>query len=60
MPGRIRRGTWIDLPVPGLGTVRTLSTHSVVSLLGQPGLRRDAWADLRAIRRALDAPLAAK
>ncbi len=58
--GRIRRGTWIDLPVPGLGTVRTLSTHSVATVLGQPGLRRDAWADLRAVRRTLDAPLAAK
>ena len=58
--GRIRRGTWIDLPVPELSTVRTLPTHSVAALLGQPGLRRDAWADLRAVRRALDAQLAAK
>ncbi len=59
-PGRVRRGTWVDLPISGLGTVRTLPSHSVAALLGQPGLRRDAWADLRAIRRALDALLAAK
>lgn len=58
--GRVRRGTWVDLPVPGLDTVRTLSTHSVASLIGQPGLRRDAWADLRTLRRALDPLLAAK
>jgi DNA polymerase len=60
MSRRTRRGTWIDLPVPEIGSVRMLTTHGIAALLGQPGLRRDAWADLRALRRAQDALIAAK
>jgi DNA polymerase len=57
---RVRRGRWVEIPIPDLGPVRALPTHSIASLVNDPGLRRDAWADLRTLRRAIDALIAGK
>ena len=59
-PGRVRRGKWVALPGTGDVIVQALPTHSVESVLAQPALRREAWADLRAVRRALDGQIAGK
>jgi DNA polymerase len=48
------RGRWHSLEVPGLGNVPTLATLHPAYLLRQPGAKRDSWADLRLLRRALD------
>ncbi|WP_043831774.1 uracil-DNA glycosylase [Muricoccus aerilatus] len=50
------RGRWHQLEVPGLGPVPTLATLHPAYLLRQPAAKRDAWTDLRLLRRALDAP----
>ncbi|MFC0387033.1 uracil-DNA glycosylase [Muricoccus vinaceus] len=50
------RGRWHALDVPGLGTVPTLATLHPAYLLRQPAAKRDSWADLRLLRRALDEP----
>jgi DNA polymerase len=49
------RGRWHSLDVPGLGPVPTLATLHPAYLLRQPTGKRDAWTDLRLLRRALDA-----
>ncbi|MBN9562169.1 MAG: uracil-DNA glycosylase [Alphaproteobacteria bacterium] len=52
---RRKRGTWIDLALPGLpAPIPVLATASPAALLASPVGRRSAWADLRALRRALD------
>ncbi|MFH5925686.1 uracil-DNA glycosylase [Roseomonas xinghualingensis] len=48
------RGRWHSLEVPGLGPVPTLATLHPAYLLRQPAGKRDAWTDLRLLRRALD------
>nr|WP_232480494.1 uracil-DNA glycosylase [Roseomonas sp. KE2513] len=50
------RGRWHSLDVPGLGPVPALATLHPAYLLRQPAAKRDAWTDLRLLRRALDAP----
>jgi DNA polymerase len=49
------RGRWHSLEVPGLGPVPTLATLHPAYLLRQPASKRDAWTDLRLLKRALDA-----
>ncbi|SHI58738.1 DNA polymerase [Roseomonas rosea] len=49
------RGRWHSLEVPGLGPVPTLATLHPAYLLRQPAGKRDAWTDLRLLKRALDA-----
>jgi DNA polymerase len=53
------RGAWIDTPIPGLPqTVPALPTFSPAELMRSPKDRRAAWADLRLLRRTLDADAA--
>ena len=50
------RGTWQEAAIPGLaGTLPALPTFSPGELMRKPGDRRAAWADLRLLRRTLDA-----
>jgi uracil-DNA glycosylase len=50
------RGTWQEAAIPGLaGTLPALPTFSPGELMRKPGDRRTAWADLRLLRRTLDA-----
>ena len=52
---RIQRGKWAELSVAGAGPPpRALTTHSLEQVHRDPSRRREAWADLRALRRALD------
>ena len=54
-PRRRTRGGWINMAFPGmLAEVPALPGISPGALLRQPSLRREAWADLRKIRRAID------
>jgi len=54
---RVQRGKWVELPLPdALPPPRALPTHGVELLRRDPSRRREAWADLRALRRALDGP----
>ncbi len=49
------RGRWVQVSVPGLPVpIATLPICSPASLLATPALKREAWADLIALRRALD------
>jgi len=53
---RRMRGRWIELAIPGLPEpVPTLPMFHPAYLLRTPGAKRDAWADLLALRRRLDA-----
>jgi DNA polymerase len=55
---RRKRGAWVDLAIPGIAApIPVLATASPASLLAGPIGRRAAWADLRAVRRALDEDL---
>ena len=50
------RGAWIDMPIPGVPqSIPTLPTFSPAELMRSPKDRRAAWADLRLLRRTLDA-----
>jgi uracil-DNA glycosylase family 4 len=52
---RIQRGKWVELPLPGaFSPARALPTHSPELVPRDPSRRREAWADLRALRRALE------
>jgi DNA polymerase len=53
-PRRRPRGAWIDLAIPAL------PTFSPAELLRNPRDRRAAWADLRLLRRTLDADAASE
>lgn len=54
---RVQRGKWAELPLPGaVPPPRALPTHSPELMRRDPSRRREAWADLRALRRALDDP----
>jgi uracil-DNA glycosylase family 4 len=51
--------TWVDLAIPGMppgmpSTLPTLVLPGVAEMLKNPPLRRDAWAGLRLLRRAID------
>lgn len=51
---RTRLG-WVDLSIPGMSSTRAaLILPSLADMLKTPLLRRDAWAGLRLLRRALD------
>jgi uracil-DNA glycosylase family 4 len=52
---RRMRGKWLDIAIPGLETpVPTLPMLHPAYLLRTPGAKRDAWADLRMLRRSMD------
>jgi DNA polymerase len=51
---RKMRGRWQGLELEGVGKVRLLPMLHPAYLLRTPGAKRDAWADLLALRRALD------
>jgi DNA polymerase len=54
------RGAWIDAPIPGLpNPLPVLPTFSPAELMRSPKDRRTAWADLRLLRRTLDADASA-
>jgi DNA polymerase len=54
--GRRPRGVWHDLVVPGLKQpIPTLALPSPAHIQATPACKRDAWADLLRLRRALDA-----
>jgi DNA polymerase len=57
-PAAGRRRTavgWMEWTVPGVGEpVPTLALPGLAALLKTPALRKDAWAGLRLLRRALD------
>jgi DNA polymerase len=48
------RGRWQTLELEGLGSVRLLPMLHPAYLLRTPGAKRDAWADLLALREALE------
>lgn len=53
---RRMRGTWTDIAIPGLpDPIPALPMLHPAYLLRTPGAKRDAWSDLIALRRALDA-----
>jgi uracil-DNA glycosylase family 4 len=50
------RGTWVNAVIPGCDSpILTLPMLHPAYLLRNPGAKRDAWADIVALRRALDA-----
>jgi uracil-DNA glycosylase len=52
------RGRWLEIAVPGLAEpVPALPTYHPAYLLRTPAAKREAWADLLALRRALDADI---
>jgi DNA polymerase len=56
---RRMRGRWLQVTVPGLDApIPALPTLHPAYLLRTPGAKRDAWADLITLRRALDADAA--
>jgi uracil-DNA glycosylase family 4 len=47
--------TWLELSIPGMHTkLPALALPGLAELVKNPVLRRDAWAGLRLLRRALD------
>lgn len=50
------RGQWREIPIEGLPPVPALPTFHPAFLLRQPARKADAWADLRCLKRRLDAP----
>ncbi len=55
--GRRQRGVWHGLALPGLPKpVPTLALPSPAHIQATPAAKRDAWADLLRLRRALDLP----
>jgi uracil-DNA glycosylase family 4 len=53
------RGAWVEIAIPGLPVpVSALPTFSAPELMRSPKDRRAAWADLRLLRRTLDADAA--
>jgi uracil-DNA glycosylase family 4 len=56
---RRRTGAWLAATVPGrTDPLPALAVASPALLLAKPAGRRDAWADLRLLRRAIDAETA--
>lgn len=53
---RRQRGRWLDVDIPGLpAPLPALPMYHPAYLLRTPGAKRDAWTDLLALRRRLDA-----
>jgi DNA polymerase len=50
------RGQWREITIDGLPPVPALPTFHPAFLLRQPARKADAWADLRCLKRRLDAP----
>jgi DNA polymerase len=48
------RGRWFELPVEGAAPAPALATLHPAYLLRNPGAKKDAWADLVALRERLD------
>jgi DNA polymerase len=48
------RGRWHEIEIPGLGRIPALPTLHPAYLLRSPASKREAWADLLLLRRALD------
>lgn len=48
------RGRWFEVPVEGAGAVPALATLHPAYLLRNPGAKKDAWADLVALRERLE------
>ena len=48
------RGRWHEVEIPGLGRIPALPTLHPAYLLRSPASKREAWADLLLLRRALD------
>lgn len=49
------RGKWLDVAIPGLGgKLPALPMLHPAYLLRSPGAKREAWADLRLLRRSID------
>jgi uracil-DNA glycosylase family 4 len=58
---RRQRGAWLDATIPGLSqALPVLPTFGPGELMRNPRDRRSAWADLRLLRRTLDADVAEK
>ncbi|MEJ1976787.1 MAG: uracil-DNA glycosylase [Acetobacteraceae bacterium] len=53
--GRRRRGVWHALTAPGLTPLPALALAALSHIQATPAAKRDAWADLLLLRRALDA-----
>ena len=54
VPRRRPRGAWVALDVPGLADpIPTLASASLAAVMQTPAQRREAWADLRRLSRAL-------
>ena len=52
---RRQRGQWVEVAIPGLpAPVPAMPMLHPAYLLRTPGAKRDAWADLIQLRRALD------
>jgi uracil-DNA glycosylase len=52
-----RRGprAWVEVSIPGMhSTLPAMILPSLGEMLKNPPLRRDAWAGVRLLRRALD------
>jgi uracil-DNA glycosylase len=55
------RGAWLDAAIAGVSqSLPALPTFSPAELMRNPRDRRPAWADLRLLRRTLDADIAEK
>jgi uracil-DNA glycosylase len=55
------RGAWLDMAIPGVPHVLpAFPTFSPAELMRNPRDRRSAWADLRLLRRTLDADFTEK
>jgi DNA polymerase len=49
------RGRWVEITIPGLARpIPALPMLHPASLLRQPGAKREAWADLIALKRAIE------
>ena len=48
------RGRWLDLDLDGAGTARLLPMLHPAYLVRMPAAKRDSWADLLALKLALD------
>ncbi len=59
-PRRRRPGTWVDLPIAGEARIEALPFPNPAALVRSATLRRDAWAELRALKRAWDEMIAGK
>jgi uracil-DNA glycosylase len=59
-PRKRRPGTWVDFPIAAERGIQALPLPSLATLLRSAASRRDAWADLRAVKPAWDEMIARK